>query len=379
MIAGQRAFFSKSANATVVVEAKRLQVLCSAILQKSGSSVEESDAVSQNLVLSNLKGHDSHGVGYLPRYIRASLAGDVTKNGNPEITKNGCFVNVDGMVAYGQVVGKKAMNAGIESAREHGVSIVTVKNSHHLGRIGAWAEQAVSAGFSSIHFTNVAGHTPLVAPANGADARLGTNPVTIGFSINKSGEAPLIMDYATSELALGKVRETMARSETLKDGVVLDKDGKKSNDPSVMFTKPQGSLLSFSEHKGYALALMAEFFGGVLSGGNTIHPKYKRHDEMILNSMTTVIFSPEALMPETAGNAEQEVEDLKQYMRDSPLRDDRQNDAVLIPGELEQQAFEHRSVHGIPLAKGTYEDLMQVAKEVNMSKAESKSLLFQSL
>ena len=145
-----------------------------------------------------------------------------------------------------------------------------------------------------------------------------------------------------------------------------------------MFTKPQGSLLPFCEHKGYALALMAEFFGGVLSGGNTIHPKYKRHEEMILNSMMTIIFSPDALMPGGKENAQQEVEDLKQYVKDSPLRDDRDNDSILIPGEPEQRAFEHRSKHGIPLAQGTYDDLMRVAKEVNMSEVESERLLFPS-
>ena len=92
--------------------------------------------------------------------------------------------------------------------------------------------------------------------------------------------------------------------------------------------------------------------------------------------MMTIIFSPEALMSGEMETAEQEVEDLKQYVKDSPLRDDCHNESVLIPGEPEQSAFEYRSNHGIPLAKGTYDDLINVAKEVNMSEVESERLLF---
>ena len=134
------------------------------------------------------------------------------------------------------MVGLLAMEAGVRVAKDLGMSIVTIKNSHHLGRIGAWAEQAVKNKLVSIHFTNVAGHAPLVACENGADARLGTNPVTMGFPNNFShtnnmdgagaGQSytlpPIVLDFATSELALGKVRETWARGEQTKDNVLLN-------------------------------------------------------------------------------------------------------------------------------------------------------------
>ena len=87
---------------------------------------------------------------------------------------------------------------------------------------------------------------------------------------------PIVLDFATSELALGKVRETWARGEQTKDNVLLNPTGEPTNDPSVMFQQPAGSLLPFCGHKGYAMALMCEMIGGVLSGGNTIHPKYPR-------------------------------------------------------------------------------------------------------
>jgi LDH2 family malate/lactate/ureidoglycolate dehydrogenase len=86
---------------------------------------------------------------------------------------------------------------GIAKAKTHGVAVVGVRNSHHLARIGKWAEMAAEQGLISIHFTNVAGHDPLVAPFLGTDARLGTNPFTIGFPGFPNGQ-PVILDYATS-------------------------------------------------------------------------------------------------------------------------------------------------------------------------------------
>ena len=369
-----RAYFStetSSAASSVVVQAESLRSFCAKILKQSGSNAEESDIVASNLVESNLKGVDSHGVGYLPRYIRAARAGDLKINTVPQLETSGSFVRVDGQVAYGQVVGRIAMNAGIKVASELGVAIVTIKNSHHLGRIGAWAEQCVEKGFSSIHFTNVAGHHPLVAPANGGDARLGTNPFTIGWSMNNSGP-PIIMDYATSTQALGKVRETMARGEVCDEGVVLDHEGKPSTDPSVMFQDPSGALTPFLNHKGYSLALMCELVGGVLSGGTTINPKHKRHQEMILNSMTTIIISPEACLGGDASgieHAEAEVRELKDYMKGSPVLDGKKE--IVMPGEPEASMFDYRTEHGIPLAAGTLNDLVLVASDLGITKDEA--------
>ena len=381
-------FSSKTnADSSKLVMPLVLKDFCVEIIRKSGSSQEEAEIVAANLVESNLKGHDSHGVGYLPRYVRAAMDGEININGKPDIVVESNFVKVDGKVCYGQVVGLLAMEAGVRVAKDLGMSIVTIKNSHHLGRIGAWAEQAVKNKLVSIHFTNVAGHAPLVACENGADARLGTNPVTMGFPNNFShtnnmdgagaGQSytlpPIVLDFATSELALGKVRETWARGEQTKDNVLLNPTGEPTNDPSVMFQQPAGSLLPFCGHKGYAMALMCEMIGGVLSGGNTIHPKYPRHKERILNSMTVILIDP-ARLSDDLGKIDEEILDLTEYMRDSPIRpkyDSSSESRILIPGEIEMINYEERNMHGIPVANGTWDDLVAVAKETGLTSIPS--------
>jgi uncharacterized oxidoreductase len=87
----------------------------------------------------------------------------------------GVLLWLDGHAGFGQVIGQDAMSLGIERARTHGSCIVALGNSHHLGRIGAWADQLAEAGLVSMHFVNVISR-PFVVPFGGADARLGTNP-----------------------------------------------------------------------------------------------------------------------------------------------------------------------------------------------------------
>lgn len=79
------------------------------------------------------------------------------------------MVTLDGNGGFGQVVAHEAMQIGIEKAREHGMAAVALRNAHHIGRIGYWAEKCAAAGMISIHFVNVVGNV-MVAPYRGKDA-----------------------------------------------------------------------------------------------------------------------------------------------------------------------------------------------------------------
>ena len=126
----------------IVFDAQRLQRATEAIVAKGGSSPREAALVAGNLIEANLTGHDSHGVGMIPRYVDAVLEGGLAVNQQPEITLDtGVMLRLDGRRGYGQVIGQESMALGIERARKHGTCIVALGNSHHLGRIGHWAEQ----------------------------------------------------------------------------------------------------------------------------------------------------------------------------------------------------------------------------------------------
>src|SRR5664279_4483269 len=139
-----------------------------ATVRGAGSTPEEAGQVAANLVEANLRGHDSHGVGMVPRYIDAVQEGGLAVNAHVAIrADSGALLTLDGRHGYGQVIGAEAMALVIERAQRLGVCVVGLAHSHHLGRIGHWAEQCIAAGLVSIHFVNVLAR-PIFAPLGGA-------------------------------------------------------------------------------------------------------------------------------------------------------------------------------------------------------------------
>ncbi|MBM3585618.1 MAG: hypothetical protein FJX36_14735, partial [Alphaproteobacteria bacterium] len=143
---------------------------------------------------------------------------------------------IDGQRGAGQIIGTEAMDLAIARARAHGVAVVALRQSHHLGRIGAYAEQCAEAGLVSLHAVNVIGHRPLVAPFGGRDVRLGTNPFCAGVPC--PGQPPLILDMATSCIAYGKLRVAFYEGRRVEPGVLIDRDGRPTDDPEPV-TDPE--------------------------------------------------------------------------------------------------------------------------------------------
>ncbi len=251
------------------IDVTRLSAAIRLVLQGFGSSAAEIEAVANNLIEANLTGHDSHGIGMLPRYADAYQQGGLTPNQHVRtVLDAGTLLRLDGGAGFGQVIGREAMELGIERALQHGSCIVALGNSHHLGRIGAWAEQATRAGLVSLHFVNVIARS-IVAPYGGADARFGTNPFAAGIPL--TGSKPVILDFATSVLAQGKTRVAFNKGELVPDGSLLDDQGRPTREPRFGVNPPFGALLAFGEHKGYGLALLCELLGGALAAGMTHH------------------------------------------------------------------------------------------------------------
>jgi hydroxycarboxylate dehydrogenase B len=281
-----------------VLIAPVLEQFIATILEAAGSSTQESQTVAANLVMANLSGHDSHGVGMVPRYVDAVLEGGLVPNNAIKVNLDiGTMLSLDGQRGYGQVVGEQAMQLAIERARLHGSCIMTLANAHHLGRIGHFAEMAVAQGLVALHFVNVLSR-PVVAAWGGGDGRFGTNPVCIGIPLHGAGRqfpdgpplgklAPLggsathevasvganqfpdgpplgklapsggsaahevasggahnfVLDFATSRVAQGKMRVAYNKGEQVALGTLIDEQGRPTTNPGVVVVpqRPAGS------------------------------------------------------------------------------------------------------------------------------------------
>ena len=319
-----------------------------------GSTPDEVESVAGNLIDANLTGHDSHGIGMLPRYAEAFLEGGLTPNSHVRtVLDAGALLRLDGGAGFGQVIGKEAMALGIERARRHGTAIVAIGNSHHLGRIGAWAEQVAAAGFVSLHVVNVMAE-PIVAPHGGLRPAFGTNPFTAGVPL--AGREPLILDFATSMIAYGKARVAYNKGQQVPEGSVIDAQGRPTTDPGAIVNDPHGAILAFGAHKGYGVAVLCELLGGALAAGMVGH----REDgsrKRILNGMLSVIVDPTAL---GGGEAfEREARAFVDSLLDVPPRPG--FDRVLIAGDPERAQRARRSAQGVPVDATTWQQIVDAA------------------
>lgn len=328
-----------------------------ALFRRAGSEEAEARLVAAQLVGANLAGHDSHGVGMVPAYVDILQAGDLHLNRHPQtVLQAGAMTVLDAGLGLGQVAAFEAMQVAIAQARRHGLSLTGLRNSHHIGRIGHWAEQCCAAGLVSIHFVNVIS-APWVAPFGGTDARLATNPVAIG--VPRPGGAPLVLDFATSKIAVGKARVALNRGDALPPEALLDAAGRPSRDPADLFTEPRGALLPFGEHKGSGLALMCEILGSALFGGPVMKGPPARRS--IVNNMLTIAIDPARLGD--LGKLDAEVAGLLDWVRASPPAD--ADAGVRFAGEPEQQARRARAA-GIAIDRETWRQLAAAAQQVGL-------------
>lgn len=343
----------------ILIAEPALRAYAAGIVRAAGSTPAEADKVAAQLVEANLRGHDSHGVGLLPDYVRNVKAGTLKPNQSAVVVKEtDTLAVIDGHHGYGQVIGEQAMAIGIVKAKLSGVAMTAIRNTHHLGRIGHWAEQCCAAGLASIHFTSVASNAA-VAPWGGSDARLGTNPFCCGVPVD--GEAPIILDMATSRLPVGKVRVAHNKGKRIIDGALIDAEGRPTTDPSVYFTAPRGTLLPFGEHKGYALGLIVELFAGALTGGGTIS-RGENAPKGIINHMFSVIVDPAAIGAARA--CFDEVEAMARWAKASPPAPG--VDRVMVPGEPERRNKRERLLSGIPIDAGTWAAVAAAARSVGV-------------
>jgi hydroxycarboxylate dehydrogenase B len=320
--------------------------------------------VASNLVMANLSGHDSHGIGMLPRYVDAIREGGLIADNRAKVLVDaGALMSVDGQHGFGQVVGAQAMRLAIDRAKSTGSCIMTLANAHHLGRIGHFAEMAVAEGLVSIHFVNVLARQ-VVAPFGGADGRYGTNPCCIGVPLK--GREPFLLDFATSRVAQGKMRVAHNQGKRVAPGLLLDERGVPTTDPRVVVAPAVpglfGSLIAFGEHKGFGMAVACELLGGALTGGGTAHAPIDPLRRAVYNGMLSILIDPAKLGTQAA--FEQEAASFIDWLRAGPVAPG--FDSVHIAGEPERDARRQREIDGIEIDAQTWQEIVAAGAKVGV-------------
>jgi uncharacterized oxidoreductase len=268
---------------------------------------------------------------------------------------------VDGKYGFGQTVAPQAVQIGIDKCQSMGLAAVALRNSGHIGRVGDWAEMAAAAGLVSIHFVNATGSV-IVAPFGSVERRFSTAPYCVG--IPRPGQDPLVLDFATSIVAEGKVLVASQGGRGIPADALIGPGGETSDDPHLLYgdytatgrrdvKKGSGALRAFGGHKGSGLALMCEVLGGALTGNGCTKPERR-----IANGMFSVYIDPARVDPQ--GVFPDEVLRYVSYVKQAKAA--RTGDETLVPGEPEQRTRAQRLADGIPLAAETWASLVDTAR-----------------
>lgn len=360
-----------STSAYTLFKAEGMRKAIAMVIAATGSAGREPQQVADNLVLANLKGHDSHGIGMLPRYVDSFLEGGLKINQKPLVKIDaGAMLGLDGQQGFGQSIGEAAMEMAIDRAKDQGVCVMGLGHAHHLGRIGHWAEQAVNHDLISIHFVNVLSR-PTVAPWGGAAGRFGTNPCCIGIPMRH--EPPIILDYATSMVAQGKMRVAHNKGEEVRPGMLIDQHGNPTTNPGVVVVEPLGALLTFGEHKGFGMALVCELLGGALSGGGTWHKTYQG-EKKVYNGMLSILIDPKRLDHNDHFFSESAA--FMNWLRSVPVAPG--FDKLRIAGEPEREAMANRIEAGFPVDPNTWQEILAAAEKLKLPRAALEQAAFEA-
>ncbi len=343
----------------VLVNHESLLKFVTALFEKTGLSAENAAFFAKSLVDINLWGIDSHGVLRAPIYIKRLKSRACNPQPNIKTIKSAITLEVlDGDDGPGQIVGLAAMKRAIELAKTYNIGMVGAIRSNHFGAAGTFTRMAAEEGMLGVAMTNVVQN--VVAPG-GSKPIIGNNPFSI--AVPTYGDFPFVLDISLSAVSGGKILLASKKGEKIPLDWGTDTDGKPTDDPDKAF---KGFLLPAGGHKGLGIAYAVEIMTGVLMGGvflDAMKGMYKYPDDPSLTSHMMMAVNISAIMERD--EIQRRMTEFTQKIHSSPMWDDKQE--MLLPGEIEHRTMQARKANGIPLPPNLYEELLGLAKELNVT------------
>ena len=330
-----------------------LETLTAAIFSAAGTPADLAAEVANHLVKANLSGHDSHGVIRIPAYLTQIESGRLNAGGRPGVVhETAATAIVDAHGGFGQVGAAYALEVAMRKATEAGAGVVSIRNCGHIGRLGHYAETAAAHGFIAfVIYGNAGPGAGLTAPFGGARRHLGTNPWAVGVPSHDT--QPVIVDFATTVVAEGKVQVARAKHVPLPPGCIVDKDGHPSTNAEDLYTG--GMLLPAAGHKGYGLSLVAALIGAGLTAETP-------QDNWVGSGVVVIAIDPRAFgsldtFNATIDNMSASVE----AVAPAPGVE-----KVLLPGGPEAHSRASRHEHGVPIAPDTWDVIAKAATHLGV-------------
>jgi uncharacterized oxidoreductase len=330
------------------------------IFVAAGVQSEEALTVAEHLVEAEACGVSSHGVMRVGQYLEGIRARTIAVDAIMRVVQRTASTAVlDGGGGLGIVMAGKAMEMAISLARASGCGVASMRHCGHSGRLGSYTSHAARHGMVGMMLVNGGGKGQWMGPHGGRSGRLATNPLSIAAPASAAGQ--LMIDLATSTAPEGKVRSEMLAGRAVPAGWVVDAEGCSSTDPAALYGPPQGALLPFGGHKGFALAMAVDALAGGLSGAGccTEPPDALKPggDGILAIAIDVAAFRPLAEFAD-------EITGLMEHVRSCPAIPGQQ---VQVPGDPERTRRERSQAQGIPIHDALWASLQEAARTVGVS------------
>ena len=339
-----------------MVDSQKLTLFCKKALIKAGVNSKIASNIASSLVLTSLRGVDSHGIRLLPHYINAVRIGRI--NPNPKYRfrfKKQTAGLMDAKDGFGIDAGIAAMRKAMSLARKSGVAAIGVYNSSHFGAAAIYGLEAAKNGLIGLAFTST---DSLVIPTNGRRPYLGTNPICFCAPIQNEG--PFCLDMATSVVPLNKIMNYKSKGQNLEPGWAVDARGKPTINAS-----DAAWLLPFGGYKGFGLEVMVEILSSILTGMNfgrhivKMYPLTGRKRQLghFFVAININSFIPLAKFKKNLKAMCDELRNEPAFVKSR---------RVVVPGDPEKKYFVIRSREGIPMAQPLVAEFRQLAEELGL-------------
>lgn len=334
-----------------------------AVLTRAGLLPEDAALGAEVLIQSDFAGIASHGLSRLPMYVERIEQGLV--NLRPEIrivTETPVSMLVDCDNGMGIVNVPKIQRLAMDKVKNSGLLAVSMRNSTHYGAGSYYALRALERDLFSLLVTST---TPSVAPTGSKASLLGTNPITVTVPARK--EKPIVLDMATSVVAMGKLQAGLREKKKIPPGWALDSEGRPTEDPGAGLL---GSVLPIGGYKGYGLAVIIDILSALLSGscygndiGRLVHAPYPKKEGIghFLLLMDIGLFRP-------LDDFKAEVDKYIQVMKNAAKAEGVEE--IFLAGEIEFNRMEEYSRNGVPVSAALGADLLRLGLRLGLATAD---------
>jgi len=337
------------------LRAEHLRSITYAIFKALGADSEEASTVAEFLVGSNLAGHDSHGVIRIAQYVNLIRQGRMRPGVRIEVLhETPSTALIDGHWGFGQVVAKKGMEIAVWKAKLTGIGAVGLVDCNHVGRLIDYTAMAAARDMIGIMMCH--GY-PTVAPFGGIDRVLSTGPLSVAMPAGS--QRPILLDFATSVAAQGKIHVKHRRGEKVPLGWIIDKEGRPTDNPADLYAG--GAILPLGGdvgYKGFGLGLLVDVMSGALTGsGCASSPEYEGGNGVFMMAVDISSFT-------NLEDYKRRVDDLIARIKASRKAPDVEE--ILIPGEPELREEQRRLGEGIYVEEETWKEILSIASTLGL-------------